>query len=87
MRVVSQLADMDLEVDTISREGNLIVVQTARGVGIETRIEIGPRDAARILSRALRSPAILAYVLTLPVLSWRARRQEPTDPADPWTHM
>jgi hypothetical protein len=87
MRVTSQLADMDLEVDTITREGDLIVVQTARGAGIETRIEIGPRDAARILTRALRSPALLAYVLALPVLAWRARRQEPTDPADPWTHM
>lgn len=87
MRVTSQLADMDLEVDTISREGDLIVVQTARGIGIETRIEIGPLDAARILSRALRNPAILAYVFALPVLSWRARRQKPADPADPWTPM
>jgi hypothetical protein len=86
MRVTSQLADMELEVDTITREGDLIVVETARGAGIETRIEIGPRDATRILARALRNPAVIAYVLALPLLFWRARRKKPADPADPWSH-
>jgi hypothetical protein len=75
---------MDVEVGSIAWKGVSLIVQTTPGVGIETRIEIGPRDVLRILGRILRNPAVLGYMLALPVLYWRARRQKPADPADPW---
>jgi hypothetical protein len=84
MRVTSQLADLHLEVGRITREGRLIIVEAAQGEGLETRIEIGPRDAVRILARALRSPRVLLYVLALPFLYWRAPKETPRDLNDPW---
>jgi hypothetical protein len=84
VRVTSQLVDMDIEVGSIAWKGNHLIVQTAPGVGIETRIEIGPRDVLRILGKILRNPAVVVYVLALPILCRRARGQKPTDPADPW---
>ena len=85
MRVTSQLADMDIEVGSIAWEGDYIVVQTAPGAGIDTRIEIGPRDVLRILGRILRRPAVLGYVFALPFLYRRTRGRKPVDPADPWS--
>lgn len=81
---MSQLVDMDIEVGSIAWKGIHLIVQTAPGVGIDTCIEIGPRDVVRILGKILRNPAVIGYVLALPVLCWRARRHRPTDPADPW---
>ncbi|HVN43851.1 MAG TPA: hypothetical protein VMT66_01275 [Steroidobacteraceae bacterium] len=86
MRVTSQLADMDMEIGSITRAGDRIVVQTAPGTGIETRIEIEPRDAARILGLALRNPRIIAFMFALPLLCRRARAQpRPPDPQNPWS--
>lgn len=84
MRVMSQLVDMDIEVGSIAWKGNHLIVQTTPGVGIDTRIEIGPRDVLRILGKILRYPAVVGYVLALPILYWRARGQKAADPADPW---
>jgi len=86
MRVISQLADMDLQIGSITRAGDRIVVQTAPGAGMETRIEIEPRDAARILGLALRNPRVIAYVFALPLLCRRSRaRAPPPDPQNPWS--
>jgi hypothetical protein len=76
---------MDIEVGSIAWKGNQLIVQTAPGVGIDTRIEIGPRDVLRILGKILRNPAVAGYVLALPILCWRTRGQKPADPADPWS--
>ena len=87
MRVISQLADMDLEIGSITRAGDHIVVQTAPGAGVETRIEIAPREVARMLGLALRDPRIIAYVLAIRLLCrrWRAQRPPPYDPQNPWS--
>lgn len=85
MRVQSQLVDMDIEVGRITWKGNDLIVQTTPGVGIETRIEMGPRDVLRLIGKVLRNPGVLGYLFALPVLCWRTRGQEPTDPADPWS--
>jgi hypothetical protein len=88
MRVISPLADMDLKIGSITRDGDRIVVQTAPGAGVETRIEIEPRDAARILGLALGNPRIIAYVFALPLLCRRSRTQPPPpDPQNPWSQL
>lgn len=85
MRVISPLADLELQVVRIKRQGDLIVVETEPGKGIETRIELSARDAGRIAGRILRSPALLLYVLTLPLLYLRARKTAAPDTGDPWS--
>lgn len=85
MRVINPLADFELQVGRIKRQGDLIVVEADSGKGIETRIELSARDAGRIAGRILRSPALLLYVLTLPFLYLRARKTTAPDPGDPWS--
>ena len=84
MRVISPLADLDLRIGRIERHGDLIIVETVPGEGIETRIELSARDTGRIAGRILRSPALLLYLLTLPFLYWRAGRTPVAEPDDPW---
>ena len=85
MRVISPLTDLDLRIGRIERQGDLIVVETVPGEGIETRIELSARDAGRIVRRILRSPALLRYLLILPLLYWRAGRAPAAGPDDPWS--
>ena len=84
MRVTSQLVDMDIEIGSIAWRGTSLIVQTTPGAGIDTQIEIGPRDVLRILGKILRNPSVVGYVLALPILCWRVRGHKPADPADPW---
>lgn len=88
MRVRSPLADIDLEIGSISREGDSLVVHTAEGVGIPTRIDIDARDAVRVLKTVLSSRHALAFMFQLPVLYWRARKK-PRSPSNnienPWS--
>ena len=89
MRVTSQLADVDLEVGDIRREGSVLIVRSAEGSGIPTQVDIHPRDAVQILKAVLRSPGALTFMLMLPVLYWRTRKQA-NSPADninnPWSN-
>jgi hypothetical protein len=85
VRVTSQLVDMDIEVGSITWRGTSLIVQTTPGVGIDTQIEIGPREVLRILGKILRNPAVVGYVLALPLLCWRARSRKSAEPADPWS--
>ena len=87
MRVTSQLADVDLEVGSIRRDGNVLIVRSAEGIGIPTRVDIHPRDALRILKAVLRSPGALTFLLLLPLLYWRTRHDVPAGDGmnDPWS--
>lgn len=91
MRVTSQLADVDLEVGSIRRDGNVLIVKSAEGIGIPTRVDIRPRDAVQILKAVLRSPGALAFILLLPVLYWRTRHETSNTASDsinnPWSGM
>lgn len=90
MRVTSQLADVDLEIGQIRREGNVLIVRSAEGVGIPTQVDIHPRDALQILKAVLRSPGALTFMLMLPILYWRTRKeQRPTagDMNNPWSNV
>lgn len=75
MRVISPLADLDLEIGTMRREGNLLVVRSAPGVGIDTEVYVHPRDVWKMLKAVVCSRGALAFALFLPFFWWRARRQ------------
>jgi len=88
MRVRSPLADIDLQIGSIAREEDHLVVRTAEGTGIPTRIDIDARDAARILKTVLCSRHALAFIFQLPLLYWRARKKPripPSDIENPWS--
>ncbi len=77
MRVRSPLADIDLELGPIAREGDKLVVRTVEGAGIPTRVDIDARDAVSMLKAIFSSRHALMFLLQLPVLYRRARRNAP----------
>ena len=88
MRVTSQLVDVDLEIGQIRREGSVLIVRSADGIGIPTQVDVHPRDAVQIMKAVLRSPGALSFILLLPVLFWRTRKQprpSSSDMNNPWS--
>ena len=71
MRVKSALADMQITVGEVRREGAVLVLQSGAGSALETTIRIGAREALCILGRVLGSAAGLSFVLGLPLLALR----------------
>ncbi len=85
MRVVSALADLELEIASIHRQKEQVVVETAAGTAIETRIELGPRDVAHLLKLILHRPSLWLYVLALPRLLRNAPARADRDLNNPWS--
>lgn len=71
MRVTSPLADMQITVGAVRREGPELVLQSGADSSLDTTIRIGAREALRILGRVLGSAAGLSFVLGLPLLALR----------------
>ena len=66
MRVSSDLADLRVELGAIRREGTELVIDSAPGSSIDTRIRVGAAEARRMLGKVLGSGAVWAFALRLP---------------------
>ena len=96
MKVHSALADMDISIGEVRREGAELVLASGAGSSLDTTIRIDAREALRILGRVLGSAGGLGFVLGLPFLALRrpatanaagAARGRAAAPADinkPW---
>lgn len=71
MRVKSELADMQITVGSVHRDGSVLILESGAGSALQTTIRISAREALGILGRILRSGAGLSFVLGLPVLALR----------------
>ena len=80
MRVVSELADIEFQVGAISRSGDALVIDSAPGSSLASRIQIGPREALATLKR-LAASAAWGFLLRLPFALFRERRGETADRA------
>jgi len=85
MRVTSPLADMQITVGTVRREGPVLVLQSGAGSSLDTTIRIGAREALGILGRVLGSAAGLGFVLGLPLLALRRNADSPANAGGPAT--
>ena len=75
MRVTSDLADLDLKVGRISREGDELVVESAPESSLDARIRLDASDVRSMLGRVLKSGAVWGFLLRLPFSRlWRAAR-------------
>ncbi|MDA5192688.1 hypothetical protein [Govanella unica] len=74
MKVISPLADLDVEVGSITREGNMLVVKSAEGKGIPTTVYIKPQDALTLLRAIFGSRSAVGFLLLFPLYWWRARK-------------
>lgn len=66
MRVSSNLADLQIKLGSITRDGDELVVESAPGSSLDARITIDSADARSILGRMLRSGAVWTFLLRLP---------------------
>ena len=66
MRVTSDLADLNIQLGRITREGDELVVESAPGSSLDARIRVDAADARTMLGRVLKSRAVWAFLLRLP---------------------
>ena len=99
MRVKSDLADLDIKLGRISRQGDELVVDSAPGSSLDARIRVDASDARSMLGKVLKSGPFWGFLLRLPFSrparapgtpreradnpAWRARR-ESTGLNKPW---
>lgn len=66
MRVTSDLADLDIRLGRISRQGDELVVESAPGSSLDARIRVDASDARGMLGKVLKSGAVWGFLLRLP---------------------
>lgn len=66
MRVTSDLADLDIRIGRIAREGEELVVESAPGSSLDARIRIDAADARSMLGKVLKSGAVWGFLLRMP---------------------
>ena len=75
MRVSSDLADLDIRIGRISREGDELVVDSAPESSLDARIRLDASDARSMLGKVLKSGAVWGFLLRLP-FSRHSRKAE-----------
>lgn len=71
MRVTSDLADLDIKIGRISREGDELVVESAPESSLDARIRVDSSDARSMLGKVLKSGAVWGFLLRLPFSRFR----------------
>ena len=96
MKVRSPLADMEIGIGSVSRNGNDLVLRSRSGSSIDTEITVSAGEVLRTIGLVLSRPAGLLFVLGLPFFWLRekvsgttggatsAATQRPVDINKPW---
>ena len=96
MKVRSPLADMDLELGSVSRHGSHLVLRSGAGSSLDAEITVSASEVLRTIWLVLSRPAGLVFVLGLPFFWLRERlsggstthvpgaRGRPVDINKPW---
>ncbi|MYA30805.1 MAG: hypothetical protein F4Y31_06180 [Gammaproteobacteria bacterium] len=66
MRVKSDLADLDIKLGRISRQGDKLVVDSAPESSLDARIRVDASEARSMLGKVLKSGAVWGFLLRLP---------------------
>ncbi len=79
MRVTSDLADLQIELGRITRDGDELVVESAPGSSLDASIRVDGSDARNMLGKLLKSGAVWGFLLRLPFVKLkhiaRSRRE------------
>ena len=73
MKVRSGLADLDIGIGSIRREGGNLVLRSSAASSVDTEIVVSAAEVVRTIGLVLSSPSGWAFVLGLP---WFWLRQE-----------
>ena len=71
MRVTSDLADLEIKLGRISREGDELVVESAPESSLDARIRVDAADARSMLAKVLKSRAVWGFLFRLPFSPFR----------------
>ena len=66
MKVVSKLANMNLTVGKMYREGNRLVITNEGGEGIPTKVYVHPRDVTGALKAFYKSLSAILFIFFFP---------------------
>ncbi|PHZ84690.1 hypothetical protein [Paremcibacter congregatus] len=89
MKVVSKLANMNLTVGRMYREGNRLVITNEGGEGIPTKVYVHPRDVVGALKAFFKSLSAILFILLFPWFYIRGLRDReekvtPKSMNNPW---
>jgi hypothetical protein len=75
MRVISKLAQIDFQFGNITREGNLLVIESDPQAKMPATVYLSPGDITKLFKRIFVSPQALVFVLALPyfMVRWKTR--------------
>ena len=74
MKVVSKLVKMDFAVGKIERKDQYIIISSDPDRStIETKVRLSPEDAWDMIKAGLNW-SVISYVLALPFLVWKAKK-------------
>ena len=66
MRVTSDLADLQIKLGRIRREGRELVVESAPGSSLDACIRVDAGEALHLMGKLLSSGAVWAFLVRLP---------------------
>ena len=67
MQVNTKLVKMELEVGSLTREGDQIVITSDPAKSMPAEVTMTPKDVARVI-RASLNPSVISYVFLFPFL-------------------
>ena len=73
MKVRSPLADMEIGIGSVARNGNDLVLRSRAGSAVDTEITIPASEVLRTIGLVLSRPAGIVFVLGLPFFWLRER--------------
>jgi len=71
MRVISKLAQLDFKFGRISRQQNLLVIESDPDSKMPSTVYVSPQDVVEVLKRMLRNPGSLLFLIGLPFFLYR----------------
>lgn len=74
MKVVSKLADLELHIDRIERQGNVLLVHSDPKRSLPTTIYIAPSDILELLKVMLKSGGLWQFLLLMPWLCFESKK-------------
>ena len=80
MRVISKLAQIDFQFGRITRDGNLLVIESHKDSKMPSTVFVSPEDVIEVAKRFLLSPRGMLFILGFPYFfyRWKKYGQEKT---------
>ena len=80
MRVISKLAQIDFQFGKISRQENVLVIESHPDSKMPSTVYVSPQDVVAVLRRMLVNPGAILFLLALPYFLFRWKRSNQTIP-------